>query len=74
MYCGADAWNAMFWLCTTELVCLKKQNKKCCDICVGASDQCLGRFGTAVHVEMGLGVLVWQGPLEPSTSQAATFL
>lgn len=52
----------------------KKQNKKCCDICVGASDQCLGRFGTAVHVEMGLGVLVWQGPLEPSTSQAATFL
>lgn len=52
----------------------KKQNKKCCDICVGASDQCLGRFGTAVHVEMGLGVLVWQGTLEPSTSQAATFL
>lgn len=52
----------------------KKTNRKCCDICVGASDQCLGRFGTAVHVEMGLGVLVWQGPLEPSTCQAATFL
>lgn len=27
MYCGADAWNAVFsrWLCTRELVCLKKQ-------------------------------------------------
>lgn len=91
MCCCVDAWNAMFshWLCTRELVRLKKffnmQSSFAATFVLvpltsvweGLGLQCMCGNGISVydpahqHYEC---VLVWQGPLEPSTCQAATFL